>query len=91
MEPEDERLLDAVGRRIGELREKAGITQAEAAERFGTTVSNWQRIEHGLQNLTLVTMAKIAHVLGVEMGAILKRPLTKRAGRGRPPKAGVAR
>jgi transcriptional regulator with XRE-family HTH domain len=87
VEPDDERLLEAVGRRIGELRERAGLTQAEAAEMFGTTVSNFQRIEHGLQNLTLITMAKLARVLGVGVELILEPPCTKRRGRGRPPKA----
>ena len=86
MEPDDEALLDAVGRRIGELRQRVGLTQAEVAERFGTTISNYQRIEHGLQNLTLITMAKIARVLSVEVGSLLERPRSKRRGPGRPPK-----
>jgi transcriptional regulator with XRE-family HTH domain len=85
---DDERLLASVGRRIGELRAQAGLTQAEAAERFGTAVSNWQRIEHGLQNLTLVTMRRIARALGVEIAALLKAPQTKRAPPGRPRKRG---
>ena len=73
-EDPDERLLDDVGRRTGELRVRAGLTQAQVAEAVAMTVPNYQRIEAGTQNLTLRTMAKIARVLGVRVVDLLLPP-----------------
>ena len=85
---DDRRLLDSVGRRIGELRKRAALTQAEVAERLETSVSNFQRIEHGFQNLTILTLAKIARILGVKLGALFAPPRPVKRKRGRPPKHG---
>jgi transcriptional regulator with XRE-family HTH domain len=88
VEPDNDRhLLDAVGRRIAELRKRAGLTQAQMAEGLGTTVSNYQRIEHGFQNLTIVTMVKISRILGVKIGALFAAPHRSSRQRGRPPKS----
>lgn len=83
---EEARLLARVGRRIGELREHAGLTQANIAEAIGTTVSNYQRIEHGLQNVTVLTMARIARAIGAEPGDFFAPPQQAKRGRGRPSK-----
>lgn len=83
-----QQVIDHVARRIGELRTHAGLTQAEVAERIGTTVSNYQRIEHGLQNLTIEIMVRVAGAIGVrttELFKPLKKPGLKRR-RGRPSK-----
>lgn len=81
-----ERIIEQVGRRIGELRAQAGMTQAEVAESLGTTVSNYQRIEHGLQNLTIRTMVRIAGVIGVPAAAFWESWPNEKGGRqrGRP-------
>jgi transcriptional regulator with XRE-family HTH domain len=50
---------------MAELREHAGLTQAEVAERTSMTVTNYQRIEHGQQNVTVEMMVRIANALGV--------------------------
>ena len=84
-EPPEE-VINRVARRIAELRSRAGLTQLAVAERIGTTVSNYQRIEHGLQNVTLKTMARIAGAIGVktvELLQPLEAPEAKRR-RGRP-------
>jgi transcriptional regulator with XRE-family HTH domain len=78
--------MEQVGRRIAELRSKAGLTQADVAEQLTTTVSNYQRIEHGLQNLTIRTLARIAGVLGVPVAGLFEKAKTRGAGRGRPRK-----
>ncbi len=82
-----EKLKDHVGRRITELREDGGYTQADVAERLSTTVPNYQRVEYGVQNVTLETLAKIAKALGVSVAdffAPLNRPRKrKRVGRPR--------
>jgi transcriptional regulator with XRE-family HTH domain len=80
----DAKLLDSVGRRIGELRERAGLTQADVAERAAMSLTNYQRIEAGTQNLTLRTMARIARVLGCEVAAFLEAPKAPRPKPGRP-------
>jgi len=46
--------------KIIELRKKAGISQAELAEKLGTKQNNIARIESGGQNLTTQTLQKIA-------------------------------
>ncbi|AGP35544.1 helix-turn-helix domain-containing protein [Sorangium cellulosum] len=85
MEDPDQ-VIEAVGRRIGELRARAGQTQAEVAEALGTTVSNFQRIEAGEQNLTLRTMARIANVIGVTVAEFFTKPELPERKRGRPRK-----
>ena len=85
---DDERLLASVGRRIGmSLREQAGLTQAEAAERSTVRRSRTGKgSSTACRTLTLVTMRRIARALNVDMGTLLLAPQTKRAGRRRPPK-----
>ena len=60
-----DKLKDHVGRRIAEIRERKGLSQADVAEMLRTTVSNLQRIEYGTQNVTIETLVKIANALGV--------------------------
>lgn len=82
-----EKLKSHVGKRIAELRERHGLTQADVAEAVGTTVPNLQRIEYGTQNVTIETLTKIANAIGVkvvEMFAELDAPKRART-RGRPP------
>ncbi len=62
-------LVRKVGRRIAELRRKAGLTQEALAEELGVGWRYVSRAERG-ENLTLQTMAKIANVFGVRV----KRP-----------------
>jgi transcriptional regulator with XRE-family HTH domain len=62
-----EKLRDDIGRRIAELRQREGLTQADVAESIGTTVPNYQRIEYGTQNLTIETMTKIANAIGCKV------------------------
>lgn len=83
-----EKVKEHVGRKISELREKKGLTQADVAEAIGTTVPNFQRIEYGTQNVTIETMTKIANAIGVKVAAFfgeIEGPKARR-GRGRPAK-----
>lgn len=75
-----------IGRRVAELREEIGATQAELAERLGMDVANYQRIEHGRTNLTLRTLVRLAEALEVEPREILAPPSRGRQRRGRPRK-----
>lgn len=81
-----EKLKSHVGRRIAELRERHGLTQADVAETIGTTVPNLQRIEYGTQNVTIETLTKIANAIGIkvrDLFAEIEAPKARR-GRGRP-------
>lgn len=80
-----EKVKEHVGRRIAELREKKALTQADVAEAIGTTVPNLQRIEYGVQNVTIETMTKIANAIGVKVADFFSPLQTKgRRPRGRP-------
>lgn len=57
-----ENFVRHVTRRIALIRVERGLTQADAAQRLGVAVKNWQRIEQG-QNLTLHTLARVSAVL----------------------------
>ena len=73
-----------VGRRVAELRAKAGLTQDQQAERLGFTLKYLQRIEGGGENLTVRSLVKIADAFGVPVTALFHKPRTKQAGPGRP-------
>jgi transcriptional regulator with XRE-family HTH domain len=71
--PEDpDAVIDHVAKRIVELRVQAGMTQAQVAERVGSTVSNYQRIEHGLQNVTVRMMVRVAGAIGVRTAELFE-------------------
>ena len=70
---------------------RAGLTQAQVAEAVAMTLTNYQRIEAGTQNLTLRTMAKIARALDVRVADLLVPPEEPRARRKQPPQPQAAR
>jgi transcriptional regulator with XRE-family HTH domain len=78
----------ALGARVRSLRDAAGLTLEDAAERCSIDWKHLQKIERGALNVTLVTLVRLAVGLGVEMGALFaegelppaktKRPAKKR-------------
>jgi len=78
-------LVHKVGRKIAELRRKAGLTQEELAEKLGVGWRYVSRAERG-ENLTLQTMVKIANALGVRVKALLNEPRNVAIKTGRPRK-----
>ncbi len=52
-----------IGRLIHQIRQDRGLTQAAFADKLGTSQSAVNRIEHGKQNLSLDTLARISDVL----------------------------
>ncbi|MBI3793680.1 MAG: helix-turn-helix transcriptional regulator [Nitrospinae bacterium] len=56
-----------VGRRLGELRKRRGLSQEELAEIADTSASYLSRMERGTENPTLDMLGKISDALGVEM------------------------
>lgn len=66
MRPDPEAVLIAgVGARLKALRLAAKLTHAQAAERFGCEIRNYQRMESGKINLSLRTVARLAEALQV--------------------------
>jgi hypothetical protein len=59
-----------VGRTIRTLREKAGLTPAQLAERAGLPQSHISRLENAEHSATNMTLGKIAKALGVSAGQI---------------------
>ena len=64
---------DEIGRlrlaqRIVELRERRGLTQAQLADRVGTTQAGISRLENpNYRNYSLTTLEKVANALGVRL------------------------
>ena len=80
-------LLEDVGRRIAEIRIANGWTQEECAVRLEMTVRRLRRFEAGA-NVTLVTLERIATVLGVPARSLFDSPAgSPQTKRGRPRKA----
>ncbi|MDD4412654.1 MAG: helix-turn-helix transcriptional regulator [Patescibacteria group bacterium] len=57
---------------IMQLRKKKNFSQAQLAEKIGTTQSNIARFESGNQNFTMQFLQKIVFALGGELEIIVK-------------------
>jgi transcriptional regulator with XRE-family HTH domain len=77
-------VIQAIGRRIGELRAAKGLSQAQLAEALGIALQGVQRMEQGRQNLTVKTIVKLANKLGCNPRDLWDPP-TSAPTRGRPP------
>jgi len=66
-------VVDAVGRRIAEVRQHHGMTQEQAAERLGISLRHMKRLEAG-HNMTLFTLARVAYAFDVAPAALLAQP-----------------
>jgi transcriptional regulator with XRE-family HTH domain len=79
-----DRALKDVGRRLAELRRERAWTQEELAERLGLQTNNLQRIELGMQNLTVRSLVRLANALGVTLGDLFEPPTSRTVRPGRP-------
>lgn len=87
MRPLDpERVLDDVGRRVGEIRRARGWTQQDLADSLEVTLRHVQAVEGGAQNLSLKALVRVANALGVPLAALLEAPERRRRAPGRPKK-----
>ncbi len=59
-----------LGNRIRQLRNRAGITQAQLAERVDISPEFMSRLERGLKAPSLDSADKIAHALGVSLSEL---------------------
>lgn len=88
----------AVGSRIRAARERAGLSQDELAAVAGTNGDFLGRVERGLQNMSLLTIGRLAVALGVRPALFFKgvmpehdivaRPTRRKARIAREPEAG---
>src|SRR6185312_6046283 len=78
------RVTKDVGHRIAELRRGRGWTQEDLAERLRLPLKNLQRIERGLQNLTIKSLVRFASALGVKTAELFEAPKSREVRRGRP-------
>ena len=73
----DDPLTEELRRNFGEnlraVRVKAGMTQAQLADRVGLTQQYVSLVEVGRQNLTLSTMAMLARIFGQDVVIMLGR------------------
>ena len=60
-------LVSTLGKRIAELRRKAGLTQEQFAEETGYSVDFIGLVERGINAPTVERLADISRVLGVEV------------------------
>ncbi|MDH6224387.1 helix-turn-helix transcriptional regulator [Streptomyces sp. MJP52] len=77
--PRPEWVLDrrvTLGRRIAELRHRAGLSQDQLAERAGIDRRSVQRYEHAARDPQFSDLLLIASVLRVPIQALLEAPGT---------------
>ncbi|XRQ12076.1 helix-turn-helix domain-containing protein [Actinomadura welshii] len=58
---------EIIGRRIAEARDRAGLTQAELADRIALARSSLAKIERGSRRLTALELARVATELGTRI------------------------
>jgi XRE family aerobic/anaerobic benzoate catabolism transcriptional regulator len=75
------RVLEYVGRRVRERRERLGWSQRELADRAHLSVRFLAQLEHGVGNISLSRFADLADALGVEMSGLVRAPGPARARR----------
>jgi transcriptional regulator with XRE-family HTH domain len=76
------------GARLRELRERAGLTQRDLADRSGVPQANIARWEQGIRTPLVVAIPPLAEALGIGVAQLFAPPATTEGrSRGRPPKA----
>lgn len=66
----DKELLGVIGGNIKKYREKAGLTQAELAEKVGIGTASVSRIERGEKRMRLETLHAFADTLEISVGLL---------------------
>lgn len=76
-QPNADRVLRDLGRKIAELRHARGLTQAGLAERSGIDAKYLQLLEGGRQNTTIATLVCIAQALRATLSELLEPPTAR--------------
>lgn len=61
----------ALGRRVRELREERGWTQAYVAKQIGIVRNNYARMERGIHTPRLETLARCARLFGMKLSDLV--------------------
>ena len=61
-----------LGKRCRALREKRGLSQLDVVRQFEFSLSHYQKIERGVLDPRLTTLAKLAQVYNVSVSVLLK-------------------
>ncbi|WP_242360063.1 helix-turn-helix domain-containing protein [Anaeromyxobacter sp. SG17] len=61
-----------LGRRVADQRKRAGLTQAELAERIGVTTETVSRLERGAVVPSLARLEEVALALGAELSDLFR-------------------
>jgi transcriptional regulator with XRE-family HTH domain len=69
---------DQIGRRLRQLREKAGKTQLELAYESGIGLRTVSRYEQGDPGMKVAALDALARTLGLRVGDLLRQPPTSR-------------
>ena len=64
--------LRRLGRRLRSLRNAAGLTQVQLAERASIDEKHYQTMESGLSNVTFATLVAVSKALGVTLAELLE-------------------
>lgn len=64
-------LTALIGENVSKYRQKAGLTQAQLAEKAGVGISFISRVERGEKSMKLHTLYNLAEALGVSCDALL--------------------
>ena len=67
---------------VARMRERAGLTQQQAADAMGLDVKHLQKLEYGQLNPSLRTLVHVASAFGVSVGRLLATntmPIRKRS------------
>ena len=57
--------LKKIGQNVAKFRKARPLSQKDAADQAGISYRYYQGIESGAANITMVTLVKLAHFLGV--------------------------
>lgn len=67
MTASDKKYLYTIGKNIARLRREKGLSQIDVCAEINMEKPNLSSIENGRQNVTALTLRKIAEVIGVEV------------------------
>lgn len=73
----------AIGVRVRQLRDEAGLTLEEASAQMDIDLKHLQKVESGRLNITLVTILRVADGLGVAPSILFERISAHRRRKGR--------
>jgi hypothetical protein len=66
-------LLVRLGARVRELRTARGLSQLDMVRRFEISLSHFQKIERGVLDCRLTTIARLAEAFEVDLAELLRK------------------